>query len=42
MGNKGNLIQSHNIWKTVIVSSRTDADIGWFNKQVPISFEFYK
>lgn len=42
MGNEGNLIQSHNSWNTVIVPSRTDANNGWFNKQVPISFEFYK
>lgn len=42
MGNEANLILSHNSLKAVIVLSRTDADNGWFNKQMPISFEFYK
>lgn len=42
MGNEANLILSHNSLNAVIVLSRTDADNDWFNKQMAISFEFYK
>lgn len=42
MGNEVNLIPSHNSLKTLIVLSRIDADNGWFEKQVPISFESSK